>query len=208
MTKLALYDKHEGPGDRMVNDYYRHDYIYRKNLGTRFAVGFGGLILLAFYLIQTILIEDTDVFELDFSGILIDSILFLAAILAVYSVIGTIQGTREYYLVQKRLEKYRELVTWLDNKEIVEEPIEKSDEEMYIPPTRVRQRPRIDRANTRTIPPPGSRTKTRTIPPPGSSSRIDDPRRQASRPRPTRPSTRTVRPPNSSPPVRIPRRNT
>ena len=47
MTKLALYEKHYGAVDRAANDYFRHDFIYKKNLGTRFAVGFGGLIILA-----------------------------------------------------------------------------------------------------------------------------------------------------------------
>ena len=193
MTKLALYDKHEGYTDRMTNNYYRHDYIYGKNVSTRFAVGFCGLILLMFHWVQIVLIQETDIFDLDFRGIAIDSILFLIALMAVYSVIGTIQGTREYYNVQKRLEKYRELVIKLDTKEetIVQE-IE-DDEEMYIPPQNVRRRPNIER-------------RARTVAPPSSSR--DDPRRQASRPRPTRPTTttRTVRPPGSSTSVRIPPR--
>lgn len=114
MTQLALYDKHTGTSDRDANDYFRHDYIYRKNLGTRLAVGFGGFIMLALYWARYILIEGVDFFELDFSTHLTDSIFFILAILAAYSLIGTVQGTREYYLVQKRLTRYLALVRQLE----------------------------------------------------------------------------------------------
>ncbi|MCL2498765.1 MAG: hypothetical protein FWE90_00335 [Defluviitaleaceae bacterium] len=114
MTQLALYDKHEGYTDQMANDYFRHDYIYRKNLGTRFAVGFGGLIMLGLYWARNIFIDGTDLFELELTTYLYDSILFILAVLAVYSLIGTIQGTREYYLVQKRLTRYHALVRQLE----------------------------------------------------------------------------------------------
>ena len=114
MTRLALYDKHEGPADRAANDYFRHDYIYRNNLGTRLAVGFGGIIILGIYWIRTFFLNQMDIFELDFQQIITDSLLFILAILAVYSLIGTIQGTRQYYLVQKRLAQYQALVRQLE----------------------------------------------------------------------------------------------
>jgi len=118
MTKLALYDKHEGPADRDANEFFRHDYIYKKNLGTRMAVGFGGLLLLALHWLRMILIDGLDVLQVALvRGHLIESLMFLAAILAVYSLIGTLQGTREYYLIQKRLKKYNGLVRQLEKLE-------------------------------------------------------------------------------------------
>lgn len=107
MTKLALYDKHDGPADRAANDFFRHDYIYKKNLGTRIAVGFGGMLILALYWISVLFEGDVDVFELNVQDYLLESFLFILALLAVYSVVGTIQGTREYYLIQKRLTTYQ-----------------------------------------------------------------------------------------------------
>jgi hypothetical protein len=114
MTQLALYDKHEGVADQKANDYFRHDYIYRKNLGTRLAVGFGGFLMLGLYWARDILIGGADLFEIDFTTYMNDSIFFILAILAVYSLIGTIQGTREYYLVQKRITRYHALVRQLE----------------------------------------------------------------------------------------------
>jgi len=114
MTKLAVYDKHDGPSDRAANEYFRHDYIYRKNLGTRLAVGTGGLIILAFYWLRVIFIDGADVFEMYFQTYITNSVFFLLALLAFYSLVGTIKGTRDYFLVQKRLEKYNRLVKHLE----------------------------------------------------------------------------------------------
>ncbi|MCL2204441.1 MAG: hypothetical protein FWB88_10955 [Defluviitaleaceae bacterium] len=163
MTQLALYDKHEGATDQIANDYFRHDYIYRKNLGTRFAVGFGGFIMLGLYWARNILLDGTDIFEIDFATHLTDSIFFILALLAVYSLIGTIQGTREYYLVQKRLTRYHALVRQLERinerakKTAEEKAAEEAEEEAAITrPTRpTRPYPREteeDLGETRRIP--------------------------------------------------------
>ena len=114
MTKLALYDKHDGTADRAANEYFRHDYIYKKNLGTRLAVGFGGLLLLAIYWLRVVLLDGVDILQIDIRQAITDSLLFLVAILAVYSLIGTIKGTREYYLIQKRLDRYDAIVRQLE----------------------------------------------------------------------------------------------
>ena len=115
MTKLALYDKHEGPADRAGSEYFRHDYIYKRNLGTRLSVGIGGILLLLIYWLQIILIDGADILEMDVRQHLTDSVLFLVALLALYSLIGTIQGTRQYYLLHKRLERYHRLTKQLES---------------------------------------------------------------------------------------------
>ena len=117
MTKLALYDKHEGTADRAASEYFRHDYIYKKNLGTRIAVGFAGFIIIALYWGRMLLIDGMDIMQMDIQQHLINSLLFLVALLAVYSLIGTIQGTREYYLIQKRLDRYNMLLHQLEKYE-------------------------------------------------------------------------------------------
>ena len=122
MTKLSLYDKHEGTADRAANEYFRHDYIYKKNLGTRLAVGVGGLLMLVIYWLRLILLDGVDILQIDFRQHLTDSVLFLVALLAVYSLVGTIQGTREYYLIQRRLERYNSLVRQLESHEARSRP--------------------------------------------------------------------------------------
>jgi hypothetical protein len=114
MAKLALYDKREGEADRAVINHFRHDYIYRKNLGTRLCVGIGSAFIVLGYWLQRIITQGLDAVTLDLSGNIRDSVLFVLAVLAVYTVIGTIQGTRQYYLAQKRLERYFGLLRILD----------------------------------------------------------------------------------------------
>jgi len=114
MTKLALYDKHEGTADRAASEYFRHDYIYKKNLGTRLAVGVAGVLILLIYWLRVFLLDGVDLLQMDIRQHLVDSVLFLVALLAVYSLIGTIKGTREYYLIQKRLEIYNSLIRQLE----------------------------------------------------------------------------------------------
>jgi len=117
MTKLALYDKHEGTADRTASEYFRHDYIYKKNLGTRLAVGLAGFIILGLYWGREILLEGADILQMDIRQYLTDSVLFLVALLALYSLFGTIKGTREYYLIQKRLDNYNGLIRQLEKLE-------------------------------------------------------------------------------------------
>jgi len=117
MTQLALYDKHEGTADRAANEYFRHDYIYKKNLGTRLATGLGGILILIIYWARVILLDGADILQMDIRQHIIESVFFLVAILAVYSLIGTVQGTREYYLIQKRLDNYSTLVKRLERYE-------------------------------------------------------------------------------------------
>ena len=114
MIQLALYDKHSAQADLGVSDYFRHDYIYRKNLGTRISVGIGAVVILVFYWFRNVYIEEVPILELNIQQHIIEAVLFILAVMAVYTVIGTIQGTREYYLVEKRLKRYAKLVRFLE----------------------------------------------------------------------------------------------
>jgi len=184
MTRLALYDKHEGPADRVANDYFRHDYIYRNNLGTRLAVGLGGLIILLVYWLQALLISDLDIFELELQQHITESVLFLLAILAVYSLIGSIQGTRQYYLVQKRLAQYQALVRQLER---LEERAERAHEEEEEDPFR-----RKEGDTMRYNPSPPFRTPEHTRP--REHQPLPSPDRPR-RPRPSRSYNGDTRPP-------------
>ena len=114
MTQLALYDKHHGKSDRLINEYFRHDYIYRKNLGNRLAVGSGAVVIMAIYWFRNIFIEGVEVFELYIRQHITDAVIFVLAVMAFYTVIGIIQGTREYFLVEQRLRHYEDLCAYLE----------------------------------------------------------------------------------------------
>ena len=115
MAKMAIYDKRYGDTDRKMFSYYRRDYIYRKNMWTRFSVALGALFLLIIYWLHQIFIYAVDVQQLDIVQSVTDSVLFLVAVMAVYTMIGTIQGTIEYYKIQKRVEDYIDMIDGLED---------------------------------------------------------------------------------------------
>jgi hypothetical protein len=176
MTRLALYDKHHGKADRAVFAYYRRDFIYRKNMWTRFCVGIGGVILLAVYWLHRIFIAGEDInviavqdmvtvsirdyITVDIQRGLLDSFLFVVALLAVYTVIGTVQGTAQYYGVQKRLTRYNNMLKHLErmdapgtaaaaNPERTEAPV---SDKTITPPPRERRAASPVISDTRTRP--------------------------------------------------------
>ncbi|MCL2361866.1 MAG: hypothetical protein FWC73_08660 [Defluviitaleaceae bacterium] len=194
MTQLALYDKHEGPADRAANDYFRHDFIYRNNLGTRLAVGLGGIVILAVYWIQSLVMYEMDLFELNIQEHITDSVLFLLAILAVYSLIGSIQGTRQYYLVQKRLAQYQAIVRQLER--LNEREHQSYEDEVYesndYPPVRQNPSPPVRTAPIEHTQIAGSRPQQ----PPPDHTRRPRPAQTGGYTRPPRP---RPQPPNSPP---------
>jgi len=121
MSKMAIYDKKYGNADHKIFSYYRRDYIYRKNMWTRFSVALGALFLLSIYWLHQIFIYAVDVHELDIAQSVTNSILFLLAVMALYTMIGTIQGTIEYYKVQRRVEDYISMIEEIEEIEDLQE---------------------------------------------------------------------------------------
>ena len=107
MTKLASYDKNNSEEDSRILGYFRHDYVYRKNVVDRFFVLLGGLILLAIDYMRRIFLYDLDVFTLDFFKELRGILIFLGVLLVIYTVIGSIKHNYEYTKCQLRMKKYR-----------------------------------------------------------------------------------------------------
>lgn len=122
MSKMAVYDKKYGAADRAIFSYFRRDYIYRKNMMTRLCVSIGSIILLIIYWLHQIFIYGVDIQEIDIRQSVIDSVLFLIAVMAFYTLIGTIQGTHQYHKVQKRMDRYMAVMQKVDNMPDAPEP--------------------------------------------------------------------------------------
>jgi len=127
MAKMAVYDKRYGKADRAAFSFYRRDYIYRKNMWTRFSVGIGSLFLLGIYWLHEIFIYGTDIQELDIYQSVTNSVLFLVTVMAFYTMVGTIQGTIEYYKIQRRMEDYIDMIHFLEDSPEVEIDFDDSD---------------------------------------------------------------------------------
>jgi len=138
MAKMAVQDKRHGDSDRKVFSYYRRDYIYRKNMWTRLYVGIGAGFLLVFYWLYQIFVYGVNLQELDIRQSVTDSVLFLLAMMALYTLIGTIQGTHQYYRVQKRMGRYMAMMKRLEY--IPDSPPESSNSDLVYTNSRRYQR--------------------------------------------------------------------
>jgi len=114
MSKLAIYDQKYGSRDKKDNEYYRHDFIYRKNMWTRFYASIGAIMLLMIYWAYRIFALEDSVFEINYQEAGIQAAIFILFIMALYTIIGTIRETREFAKGQRRLKNYMKMLYILD----------------------------------------------------------------------------------------------
>jgi hypothetical protein len=114
MSKLAVYDKHFGEQDRKSGEYFRQDFIYSSNMKSRFYVFFGCAIAAVFYILHLAAFGETDIFSIEYPALLFRIVVFFAAVLVAYSVLGTILYTAIYAKTQKRIENYFKLLDELE----------------------------------------------------------------------------------------------
>jgi hypothetical protein len=114
MSKMAIYDKRDFEKDAKAGQYFRHDFIYKKNVRMRFFLGIGCVILLFFYVMYLLAIEGADLFAMDFQAEAIRLLFFAVLLMVVYSFIGTIIYTREFLISERRINAYFALMRKLD----------------------------------------------------------------------------------------------
>lgn len=114
MTKLAVYDKNFAEEDLRADQYFRHDYIYKKNMKNRIFVFIGCIIVILLYVLHRIVYGNFDIYAINYTAELIKIILFFAAMLIAYTVLGTAIYTAEFHKAQERLDKYFKLLDRLD----------------------------------------------------------------------------------------------
>ena len=122
MTKLAIYDKEGAEQDLNADRFFRHDFIYRRNMWLRLYVVVGSLIVIGFRILHMVAVDQVDLFSLNFQEELINAALFILILQVAYSIIGTVQYTVEYEKSQKRMRAYFALMDKLDPPEAEAEP--------------------------------------------------------------------------------------
>ncbi|MCL2396666.1 MAG: hypothetical protein FWC93_01230 [Defluviitaleaceae bacterium] len=128
MSKMAVYDKRGFEKDARSSQYFRHDYIYKRNMYMRFFLGIGCLILAFFYVMYLLGVEDSDIFALDFGAEALRLLFFALLIMVAYSFIGTIIYTREFLKSQRRINAYFSLMKALEGETEVDTLYEPEDE--------------------------------------------------------------------------------
>ena len=114
MAKLSVYEKRYGQSDRKILEYFRHDYVYKKNTWTRFYVILGSIFLIAMYWMKAVFVDGTDIFLTNIEKTVSQTILFIAAVSVFYTLIGTVAAIREYSIAEKRVKKSNQMLNHLN----------------------------------------------------------------------------------------------
>ncbi len=114
MTRLAIYDKHQGEADRKITDHFRHDYIYRKNILSRLGAFIGGTLVIILIGLNKIYTGEMNVFELDYNDLVVSVVVFFAVLFLIVTLISSVVAAMEYNKAQTRINKYYELLRRLD----------------------------------------------------------------------------------------------
>ncbi len=114
MTKIALHEKKYNKKDKRINEYFRNDYIYRKNATNRFFIFIGLCFLFIFVVLDMIYIKQIDFFNFDYKNFGIKVAIVLIGIFIFYTAVGILKYGLEYDLAQKRYKKYFTMLNSLD----------------------------------------------------------------------------------------------
>jgi hypothetical protein len=115
MAKLAVYDKNKSEKDLRKLSYFRNDYVYRRNVGVRFCVLVGCLIVIMLHILHKIVIDQIDVlYGMDYQKEIVGYASFVVVVIAAYSLIGTAIYMADYQKAKKRQRRYLKMLDALD----------------------------------------------------------------------------------------------
>lgn len=128
MTKLAKYDKNFRNKDKNIYEYFRHDYVFKKNMKTRMFALLGGLIIILVDFSNKIFMQNVDVFSINYKQLISIYIVFLIALMFFYTAISSLIANFEYTMCQNRLRNYMALFKQLESYDIKKDVINKGVE--------------------------------------------------------------------------------
>ncbi|MCL2593688.1 MAG: hypothetical protein FWD82_10060 [Defluviitaleaceae bacterium] len=114
MTKLAAKDKKFAFKDGKTSDYFKHDFVYKRNFRSRFLAGIGAIILLVFFYVHRAFVREENLMLIDFQTEAIRASIFVLAIFVLYTIIGSLKANKEYAESQKRLKTEANLIKYIE----------------------------------------------------------------------------------------------
>lgn len=106
MTKLAIYEKHEGKVDYKMSKYYRTDYIGLNIINSAIVATFIYLGVLGCLVLDNIEKLITSINSMDLFAIGKDILFWYMVVLIGYVILSVIVYNIKYYMSKKKLEKY------------------------------------------------------------------------------------------------------
>ncbi|MEA4816054.1 MAG: hypothetical protein VB120_04255 [Lachnospiraceae bacterium] len=110
MTALAIYDEKYGKKDRLADENFKSDYIYKRNSSLRVGIVIGYILIFMFYMIIKVFSGNIEIVDFDYMLYVKIWGIPLAVILVFYTILGHFIFGREYKESQERLTGYHELM--------------------------------------------------------------------------------------------------
>lgn len=118
MIKIALHEKRYNAKDRKINEFYRNDYIYKKNAINRIGIFIGLCLIFFVVILDMIYIQGIDIFTLDYKALVTKFVLISLIVFSIYTIIGIFKYGKEYDISQKRYKKYFLMLNALDKRRL------------------------------------------------------------------------------------------
>ena len=114
MTKLAVLDKNYAFKDKKASDYFKHDFVYKRNFRSRFLAVLGAIIVLIFSYVHRVFINHENIMALNFKAEGIKIGAFIMLVLVLYTIISSIIANKEHAKSQQRLKMANKLMKYID----------------------------------------------------------------------------------------------
>lgn len=118
MTKLSLHEKQYNNKDKKINEYYRNDYIYKKNAINRIYIFVGLCLISLLMMLDMFYVKEIDILTLDYKALAFKFVIIFFLIMIGYTIIGMFKYGKEYDEAQKRYKRYFSMLNVLDKKSI------------------------------------------------------------------------------------------
>lgn len=116
LTRIAIHEKRYNKQDIKMNQYYRNDYIYKKNFINRIGIFIGLFLIFLLVVLDMVYIKQVDITTLDYKSLGLKFVIIGFIICAVYTIIGIFKYGKEYDESQKRYKQYFLMLNILDKR--------------------------------------------------------------------------------------------
>ncbi len=106
MSNLARYEKRFGKDDKLIDNYFRYDYISRRNISNIVLVIIFTTICVLIYQVNNIYNEELIIDLEQLKEMMISSVWFIAFVSVIYTFIGFVIYNNEYEEKSSRLKTF------------------------------------------------------------------------------------------------------
>ncbi|MCL2407150.1 MAG: hypothetical protein FWC95_04405 [Defluviitaleaceae bacterium] len=107
MAKLAVYDKYHASQDKKKAEFFQRDYVYRRNVVSRFLTLVGSLIAAVLYMTHRVVVGGLDILDIGAMTVdLVGIVIFIIIMQLLYTLLGSLLYSDEYNKAGERIQEY------------------------------------------------------------------------------------------------------